>query len=145
MRWLDDSSLTQWAWVWANSGRQWKTRKPGTLMFMRSQRVRHNLVNEQQSISSFIYNGITWLGEGTGLTANFPALRRKSLPKKKNNDVDKMTLSVVWIRKLVYQKVFVWFHLYKVPRIVKFIELECTLGGTSADEELVFNVDRVSV
>ena len=56
-----------------------------------------------------------------------------------------MTLSVVWIRKLVYQKVFVWFHLYKVPRIVKFIELERILGDTSGDEELVFNVDGVSV
>ena len=56
-----------------------------------------------------------------------------------------MTLSVVCIRKLVYQKIFVWFHLYKVPRIVKFIELECTLGDISGDEELVFNVDRVSV
>ena len=89
------ASLTQWAWVWANSERQWQTRKPGTLMFMRSWRVRHNLVNEQWSISSFIYNGITWVGEGTVLKANFPSLRRKSLPKKKKNDIDKMTLSVV--------------------------------------------------
>ena len=25
------SSLTQWTWVWANSGRQWKTGRPGML------------------------------------------------------------------------------------------------------------------
>ena len=25
------ASLTQWTWVWANSGRQWRTRKPGVL------------------------------------------------------------------------------------------------------------------
>ena len=56
-----------------------------------------------------------------------------------------MTLRVVCIRKLVYQKVFVWFHVYKVPRIAKFKELEYTHGDISGDEELVFNVDRVSV
>ena len=25
------ASLTQWTWIWANSGRQWKARKPGLL------------------------------------------------------------------------------------------------------------------
>ena len=42
------SSLTQCTWTWANSGRQWRTGKPGMLQFMGSQRVRHNLANEQQ-------------------------------------------------------------------------------------------------
>ena len=31
------ASLTQWTWVWANSGRSWRTGKPGTLQFMGSQ------------------------------------------------------------------------------------------------------------
>ena len=35
-------SLTQWIWVWANSGRQWRTREPGMLQSMGSQRVRHD-------------------------------------------------------------------------------------------------------
>ena len=39
-------SLTQWKQVWGNSRRQWRTRKPGMLQSMRSQRVRHNLVIE---------------------------------------------------------------------------------------------------
>ena len=39
--------LTQWTWVWANSRRQWKTGKLGMLQSMGSQRVRHNLANEQ--------------------------------------------------------------------------------------------------
>ena len=30
------ASLTQWTWVWANSGRQWRTGKPGVLQSMRS-------------------------------------------------------------------------------------------------------------
>ena len=34
--------------VWANSGRWWKTGKPGVLQYMGSQRVRHDRVTEQQ-------------------------------------------------------------------------------------------------
>ena len=39
---------TQWTWVWANSGRQWRTEEPGVLQSMELQRVGHDLVNEQQ-------------------------------------------------------------------------------------------------
>ena len=42
------ASLTQWTWVWANSGREWKTGKPDVLQFMGLQRVRHDLATEQQ-------------------------------------------------------------------------------------------------
>ena len=41
------ASPTQWTWIWANSGRVW-TAKPGVLQSMRSPRVRHDLVTEQQ-------------------------------------------------------------------------------------------------
>ena len=40
------ASLTQWTWVWANSGRQWRTGKPGMLQSMGSQRVGHDLAPE---------------------------------------------------------------------------------------------------
>ena len=36
------ASLTQWAWVWASSGRWWRTGKPGVLQSMGSQGVGHN-------------------------------------------------------------------------------------------------------
>ena len=39
--------LTQWTCVWANSGRQWRTGKPGILYSMGSQRVGHDWVTEQ--------------------------------------------------------------------------------------------------
>ena len=39
---------TQWTWVWANSGRWWRTGKPGMLQVMGSQRVGHDLAIEQQ-------------------------------------------------------------------------------------------------
>ena len=42
------ASLTWWTWIWANSGRYWRTGEPGVLQSLGSQRVRHNLVTEQQ-------------------------------------------------------------------------------------------------
>ena len=49
------ASLTQWTWVWANSGRWWRTGKPGMLQFNGLQRVRHNLLTEQQQQQSFLW------------------------------------------------------------------------------------------
>ena len=39
---------TQWTWVWSNSGRQWRTVKPGMLQSVRLQRVGHGWVTDQQ-------------------------------------------------------------------------------------------------
>ena len=36
MRWLD-ASLTQWTWVWASTGREWRIGKPVVLQFLGSQ------------------------------------------------------------------------------------------------------------
>ena len=44
------ASLMQWTWAWANSGRQWRTGKPGMLQSMGSQRLGHNLLTGQQQI-----------------------------------------------------------------------------------------------
>ena len=44
------ASPTQWTWIWANSGRQWRTRKPGVLLSMGSQRAGHDWATEQQII-----------------------------------------------------------------------------------------------
>ena len=40
------ASLTQWTWVWVNSGSWWWTGRPGMLQSMESQRVRHDWVTE---------------------------------------------------------------------------------------------------
>ena len=42
------ASLTWWTWVWANSGRWWRTGKPGVLLSTGLQRFGHNLATEQQ-------------------------------------------------------------------------------------------------
>ena len=38
----------QWTWVWANSGRWWRTGKPGVLQTMGSERIGHDWVTEQR-------------------------------------------------------------------------------------------------
>ena len=40
------ASLTQWTWVWVNSGSWWCTGRPGVLRFIGSQRVGHDWVTE---------------------------------------------------------------------------------------------------
>ena len=42
------ASSIQWTWIWVNSKRWWGTGKPGMPQCMGSQRVRHDLVTEQQ-------------------------------------------------------------------------------------------------
>ena len=40
------TSLTQWTWVWVNSGSWWWTGRPGVLQFMGSQRIGHDWATE---------------------------------------------------------------------------------------------------
>ena len=40
------ASLTQWMWIWVNSGSWWWTGRPGVLRFVGSQRVGHDWVTE---------------------------------------------------------------------------------------------------
>ena len=40
------ASLTQWTWVWVDSGSWWRTGRPGILRFMWSQRVRYYWATE---------------------------------------------------------------------------------------------------
>ena len=54
------ASLTQWTWVWANSGTQRRTGKPGVLQFMGSQRVGHDLATEKQQFSLRKYKKKKW-------------------------------------------------------------------------------------
>ena len=46
MRWLSCPLTTQWIWLWANSGSWWWTGKPGVLLSMGMQGVRHDWVTE---------------------------------------------------------------------------------------------------
>ena len=44
------ASPTQWTWVWAGSGRWWRTGKPGVLQSMGFPRVGYNLETEHQKM-----------------------------------------------------------------------------------------------
>ena len=46
------ASLTQWTWVWVDSGSWWWTERPGVLWSMGLQRVRHDWVTELHWTSS---------------------------------------------------------------------------------------------
>ena len=63
------ASLTQWTWVWANSGRWWRTGKPDVLQSMESQRVGYNWAT-----SLSFSNWTTTSREGWLLEGKFPLL-----------------------------------------------------------------------
>ena len=57
------ASSTQWTWLWANSGRSWRTGKPGLLQFTESQRVGHDLETEQQQKAGTFIPFIDWISK----------------------------------------------------------------------------------
>ena len=60
------ASLIQWTWVWASSGRWWRTGKLGGLQSLGSKRVRHDWVTEQQLFLGSIHIGHHgWCGSKT--------------------------------------------------------------------------------
>ena len=63
---LSHLGRTQWTWVWANSRREWKTREPGMLYSMGSQRIRHNLMTgQQQHLSNLKFTILYYLQSRT--------------------------------------------------------------------------------
>ena len=48
--------LTEWTWVWANSGRYWKMGNPGVLQYMGSQRVTHDWLTEHTHTRDLFFN-----------------------------------------------------------------------------------------
>ena len=61
------ASLTQWTWVWASSGRWWRTGEPRVLQSMGSQRVRHDWVTGLTDYSIYMgFPGGTTGKEPTG-------------------------------------------------------------------------------
>ena len=63
--WL--ASLTQWTWVWANSGSWWRTGRSGSLQFMGLQRVGHDWATELTDWGSLV-------GEGNGIPLQYSCL-----------------------------------------------------------------------
>ena len=73
MGWM--ASLTQWTWVWASSGRWWRTEEPGELQSMGSQRIRHDLGTQQQQQQQErvpVYTHFLWVWPGFSPSCSFP-------------------------------------------------------------------------
>ena len=52
------ASLTQWTWVWVNSGSWWWTGRPGMLQFMGSQRVRQDWATNWTECTCIYYTNL---------------------------------------------------------------------------------------
>ena len=65
------ASLTQWTWVWVNSGSWWWTGRPGVLRFMGSQRVGHDWVTDLNWTEVVIKMVLDTLSILTKLSADF--------------------------------------------------------------------------
>ena len=56
------ASLTQWTWVWVNSGSWWWTGRPGVLRFMGSQRVGQDWATELTELTYMEYTFLLFSG-----------------------------------------------------------------------------------
>ena len=63
------ASLTQWTWVWVDSGSWWWTRRPGMLRFMGSQRVGHDWATELNLIEAHMAKNYYIWGQRTAAGA----------------------------------------------------------------------------
>ena len=73
------ASLTRWTWVWMNSRSLWRTRRPGVLGFMGSQRVGHDWATELNYVNSIgvVHHYINFLLWVTDDLAGPKTLQRK--------------------------------------------------------------------
>ena len=101
------ASQTQWTWVWASSGRWWRTGKPGVLWSKGSQRVRHNWETEWQQQHQIAGNyvldsagvmcskGINHMAKAWPAWSLFPLHQRQSMPHSFTTDHPKDYLQMV--------------------------------------------------
>ena len=75
------ASLTQWTWVWVNSGSLWWTGRPGMLQSMGSQRVRHDWATELNWTENISFLRLALCIPLRGNTHSLPTGNRKELNK----------------------------------------------------------------
>ena len=88
-----DALPTQWTWIWAKSGRLWRTGKPGVLQSMGLQKVRHSDWTKTIQAKRGVIVSITY--QFTEL------LKHDHLP---------------FFKKIEYS----WFTLFQVYKVVQF-------------------------
>ena len=111
------ASLNQWTWVWADSGRWWRTGKPSMLQSIGWKRVRHDLVTEQQQ--KYCYSGYSVVNLCTTLRAfGYKFLEMKMLCQKLTRFLH---LSSSGIRIYIFFScnIFVNFSYQGYPGLIK--------------------------
>ena len=82
------ASLTQWTWVWANSGNWWWTGRPGMMQSMGLQRVRHNWATELNCTEAWIPMKL-WIAFFTELELKKKKLYGKQKTPNRQSNLEK--------------------------------------------------------
>ena len=94
------ASLTQWASVWASSGKWWKPGKPDVLQSMESKRAGHVWVNKNNKC---VTESLCYAAVGnTTLYINYTSIKKRERKSPiftdHNNDGCGTSLAVQWLR-----------------------------------------------
>ena len=121
------ASLTQWTGVWANSGRQWRTGKPGVLQSMGLQRVGHDWATKLQQqregepqfqlahcFQSFIYPSVfLYVWNEQRSVKNYTALiTLKSIGFTRKNEIVSSLEFKTSLLQVEMQPIHFWRSLY---------------------------------
>ena len=88
------ASVTQWMWVWVNSGSWWRTGRPGVLRFMGLQRVGHDWATE-----------LNWILHCMTYILSF------------HLSVDRQVVSISWLLQIMLPWIFSFFFNRAVSEI----------------------------
>ena len=92
------ASLTQWTWVWVNSGSWWWTRRPGLLRFTWSQRVGHDWMTELNWLKK-----VRWASLMAQMVRSSPAVQEtwvRSLGCEKHLEKEMAACSSILARRI---------------------------------------------
>ena len=112
------ASPAQWTWVWANSGRWWRTGRPDVLWFMGSQRLGHDWTTEPQTIHVYPdWSSLISGREPSGNSGTSHGLWRRCLGPQLHLECCKYTTDGALVKVLRYscrelqvkQKLSLWF------------------------------------
>ena len=113
------ASLTQWTWVWVNSGSWWWTGRPGVLQFMGSQRVGHEWLNWTELRLHFHFPFL--------LPSCWPSSQARACPWEQVA----CCVASCWVKHVVYTLVASHFTLETVITRSWTVESDHSLGAAN--------------
>ena len=99
------ASPTHWIWVWASSGRWWRTGKPGMLQCVETQRIRQDWVTEQLNKNTNFYPLKRWTASKAFIYIFFLLFLKAGNHQQNKGKLKRLSWSVMdvspWIRVIV--------------------------------------------